>query len=97
MMANWTDARALLVRAAGAAGARVDPIFGRPLTFYLFTLPAWQLVAGWLMTLAVIVVRDRGRSSSRSPAARALIGGRRDAGAGAAVARAVDRVRGRCC
>mgnify|MGYP001218740639 CR=1 FL=1 len=26
----------------------------RPLAFYFFTLPAWQLVAGWLMTLAVI-------------------------------------------
>ncbi len=32
-----------------------DPIFGRPLGFYLFTLPAWQLIAGWLLTLAVIV------------------------------------------
>jgi uncharacterized membrane protein (UPF0182 family) len=32
----------------------VDPIFGRPLNFYLFTLPAWQFVAGWLLTLAVI-------------------------------------------
>jgi uncharacterized protein len=31
-----------------------DPIFGRPLTFYLFTLPAWQLITGWLMTLSVI-------------------------------------------
>jgi uncharacterized membrane protein (UPF0182 family) len=35
------------------AGA-VDPIFGRPMAFYLFTLPAWQLVAGWLLTLAII-------------------------------------------
>jgi len=32
-----------------------DPIFGRPLGFYLFTLPAWQLIAGWLLTLTVIV------------------------------------------
>jgi uncharacterized membrane protein (UPF0182 family) len=31
----------------------LDPIFGRPLDFYLFTLPAWQLIAGWLLTLAV--------------------------------------------
>src|SRR6185295_2332871 len=36
-----------------AAGAVVDPVFGRPLPFYLFTLPAWQLLSGWLMTLAV--------------------------------------------
>ena len=32
----------------------VDPIFGRPLPFYLFTLPAWQLLSGWLLTLALI-------------------------------------------
>jgi uncharacterized membrane protein (UPF0182 family) len=33
----------------------VDPIFGKPLSFFLFTLPAWQLIAGWLLTLAVIL------------------------------------------
>jgi uncharacterized protein len=32
----------------------VDPIFGKPLNFYLFTLPAWQIILGWLMTVAVI-------------------------------------------
>jgi len=37
--------------AAGSA----DPIFGRPLGFYLFALPAWQLITGWLLTLAVIL------------------------------------------
>ncbi len=37
------------------AASVTDPIFGRPLGFYLFTLPAWQLIAGWLLTLAVIV------------------------------------------
>jgi uncharacterized membrane protein (UPF0182 family) len=42
-------------RVASAAGPALDPIFGRPLPFYLFTLPAWQLVTGWLMTLAIIV------------------------------------------
>src|SRR5204863_1526143 len=26
----------------------------RPLTFYLFPLPAWQLLAGWVTTLAVV-------------------------------------------
>jgi len=34
--------------------AMVDPIFGRPLDFYLFTLPALDLVSGWLLTLSVI-------------------------------------------
>ena len=33
----------------------IDPIFGRPLNFFLFTLPAWQLISGWLLTLAIIV------------------------------------------
>ena len=48
------NAGALLVRAAHAASV-TDPIFGRPLGFYLFTLPAWEMIAGWLLTLAVIV------------------------------------------
>jgi hypothetical protein len=38
-----------------SAGGTLDPIFARPLNFYLFTLPAWNLVAGWLLTLAVIL------------------------------------------
>jgi uncharacterized membrane protein (UPF0182 family) len=33
----------------------LDPIFGHSLDFYLFTLPAWELIGGWLLTLAVIV------------------------------------------
>jgi hypothetical protein len=36
-------------------GGSLDPIFGKPLNFYLFTLPALQLIAGWLLTLAIIV------------------------------------------
>jgi uncharacterized protein len=31
-----------------------DPIFGKPLNFYLFVLPAWQLVSDWLLVLAII-------------------------------------------
>ncbi len=49
------DARALLVCAARHRASVVDPIFGKPLNFFLFTLPAWQLISGWLLTLAVIV------------------------------------------
>jgi len=41
MMAEW-PALALYWYAPPAAGA-VDPIFGRPLPFYLFTLPVWQM------------------------------------------------------
>jgi len=54
MMDEWPTL-ALAWYGGGAGGSSVaDPIFGRPLNFYLFTLPAWDLISGWLMTLAVI-------------------------------------------
>jgi uncharacterized membrane protein (UPF0182 family) len=34
--------------------ALLDPIFGQSLDFYLFTLPALQLISGWLLTLSVV-------------------------------------------
>src|ERR1017187_2735550 len=38
-----------------SAGSGVaDPIFGKPLSFFLFTLPAWHLILGWLLTLSVM-------------------------------------------
>ena len=37
-----------------AAASAVDPIFGRPIAFYLFTLPAWKIAAGWLTTVATV-------------------------------------------
>jgi uncharacterized protein len=54
LMVEWPTL-ALFWYAPRNAGGVVDPIFGRPLNFFLFTLPAWQLIAGWLLTLAVIV------------------------------------------
>src|SRR5690242_1677292 len=53
MMAQW-PMLALYWYAPRGAGA-ADPIFGRPLNFYLFTLPVWELIAGWLTLLAVII------------------------------------------
>jgi uncharacterized protein len=60
MMANWS-AFALwwyggpgAIPAAVTNGRTTDPIFGRSIAFYLFTLPAWELVVGWLTTLAVL-------------------------------------------
>ena len=53
MEAQWPTL-ALYWYAPPATGGIADPIFGRPLNFYLFTLPAWQLFAGWLLSLAVI-------------------------------------------
>ena len=41
-------------RSSVNAASVSDPIFGRPLDFYLFTLPALRLAAGWFMTLAVL-------------------------------------------
>src|SRR3982750_3637841 len=49
--ALWCYARGAPLPAVPQAA---DPIFGRSLEFYLFTLPAWQLVAGWLTMLAVV-------------------------------------------
>jgi len=51
--AEW-ETFALYRYAPPTTGGVVDPIFGKPLPFYLFTLPAWQFVVGWLLTLAVI-------------------------------------------
>ena len=53
MMAEWPTL-ALSWYAPRATGVVLDPIFGKPLNFFLFALPAWQLVASWLLTLAVI-------------------------------------------
>ena len=53
MMAEWPTL-ALVWYAPRATGSVVDPIFGKPLNFFLFTLAAWQLILGWLLTLAVI-------------------------------------------
>src|SRR5581483_4692429 len=53
MMADWSTL-ALYWYAPAASGGATDPIFNKPLTFYLFTLPAWQSISGWVMTLAVI-------------------------------------------
>ena len=52
MMARWTTLALFWQAPRGAT--MLDPVFGRPLSFYLFTLPAWQLIAGWLQMLAVI-------------------------------------------
>ncbi len=54
MSAEWPTF-ALWLYGAHAAGA-ADPVLGRPLNFYLVVLPAWELIAGWLAVLAVLVV-----------------------------------------
>lgn len=53
MLADWSTF-ALYWYAPHGSTPVVDPIFGRPLTFYLFAFPAWQLISGWLLVLALI-------------------------------------------
>jgi uncharacterized membrane protein (UPF0182 family) len=59
MMADWQTLALYWYGAPqhlpASAQQVLDPIFGRPLPFYLFTLPAWQLVSAWLLTIAVMV------------------------------------------
>ena len=44
---------ALFWYAPKGLGTAADPVFGRPLEFFLFTLPAWELIDTWLLTLAL--------------------------------------------
>jgi len=53
MSGEWATF-ALYWYAPRTTGGMVDPIFGKSPHFYLFTLPAWQLITGWLLTLTVI-------------------------------------------
>ena len=59
MQAQWTTLSLFWYAPrpiAGSPAAFPDPIFGKPLSFYLFTLPAWQLIVGWLLTLAILTL-----------------------------------------
>jgi uncharacterized membrane protein (UPF0182 family) len=53
MMAEWPT-MALWWYAPPSSGNVADPIFGQPLNFFLFTLPAWHILLNWLLTLAII-------------------------------------------
>ena len=54
MMADWPKFALYWYQPHQPAGV-ADPIFGRPLGFYLFSLPAWQSISGWLLMIAVLV------------------------------------------
>jgi len=53
VMTEWPTF-ALYWYAPRTIGEAVDPIFSKSINFYLFTLPAWQFIAGWLLTLAIV-------------------------------------------
>jgi uncharacterized protein len=55
MMANWETLALYWYSGSGPGAPLLDPIFGRPLGFYLFTLPAWEMLTGWVLTLGVLV------------------------------------------
>ncbi|MGB2672106.1 MAG: UPF0182 family protein, partial [Candidatus Acidiferrum sp.] len=54
MMGQWPTL-ALYWYAPIENGGITDPLFGKPVSFYLLKLPTWQLISGWLMFLAVLV------------------------------------------
>jgi uncharacterized membrane protein (UPF0182 family) len=53
MLGEWPTLALYWYRPHANAGV-VDPIFGKTPSFYLFTLPAWELISGWLLLLSVI-------------------------------------------
>ena len=54
IMADWPTL-ALFWYAPASTTSLADPIFNKPLNFYLFTLPAWDLLNDWLLTLALVL------------------------------------------
>ena len=90
MMAEWTTF-ALFWYTPSSTATVVDPIFGKPLNFFLFTLPAWQLILGWLLTLAVITSALAVLFILIAGGARALAG-RLSRSCYVALARGLDRV-----
>ncbi len=63
---------ALFWHARHNAAGVADPIFGRPLSFFLFTLPAWQLLLNWLLTLAFLCCITAGLFLAITAGTRAL-------------------------
>lgn len=70
MTARWTTLALYWYAPRGATP--LDPVFGQPLGFYMFTLPAWQLITGWLLMLAVIACAIAALFVAVTAGARAL-------------------------
>jgi len=83
MMSEWTTFSLYWFGAGITSNAAVDPIFNKPIAFYLFTLPAWHLITGWLMTLAVITCGIAAFFIAITGGTRMLSGGRSTTGTGA--------------
>ena len=52
MMGEWPTLALFWYAPPSGAGV-ADPVFSKPLSFYLLKLPAWQLISGWLTMLAL--------------------------------------------
>jgi len=52
MKGNWQTFALYFHRAAAPV---TDPIFNKPLDFYLFTLPVYDLIGGWLLALTIVI------------------------------------------
>ena len=72
MMSEWPTF-ALFRNAPHSLDGGLDPVFGKPLNFYLFTLPAWQIAVNWLTALAVIGCIAAGGFLLLSGGARAMV------------------------
>ena len=51
MVAEWPTLALFWYARTGKGSA--DPVFGKPLAFFLFTLPAAEVILNWLLTMAV--------------------------------------------
>lgn len=55
-MAMKSDWKTFALYFNQAPAATPDPVFLKPLGFYLFSLPVYDLISGWLITLAFVVL-----------------------------------------
>ena len=56
MLAEWPALALVWYAPHAVAGSPADPIFGRSLNFFLFTLPALQIIENWLLVLSLATV-----------------------------------------
>ena len=74
MAGHWTTFA--LYAYAPRSEATLDPVFARPLSFYLFMLPAWRLILDWLLWLTAIACAVAGLLLVHTAGPRVLSDGR---------------------
>jgi uncharacterized membrane protein (UPF0182 family) len=53
---NWTVLRFAGSRSLPATAAFHDPVFGKPVTFYLFDLPFWSDLRGYVFAVVIVAI-----------------------------------------